>query len=230
MRRGLVVLCGLAFTAACGSTKAPNTSPSAATGTWRVLFDGTSMDAWRGYRTDTVSAGWHIVDGTLAKDRPTPDIMTKDEFANFELDLDWKISEAGNSGIFYRGTTEYNHIYWTAPEYQLLDDIKASDNKTRLTCAGADYALYPSPVGHVHPAGEWNSTRIIVNGAHVEHWLNGARLLEYDLWSPAWKAKVAASKFKAYPDYGVAKSGHIGLQGDEPGGIAFRNIRIRILQ
>ena len=197
---------------------------------WRVLFDGFTLDAWRGYKTDSVPSGWQIVDGTLAKEHPTADIMTKDEFGNFELDLQWKIGEAGNSGIFYRGTTEYSHIYWSAPEYQLEDDWKAEDNKTRFVNTGAVYALYPSPPGHLKPVGEWNSTRIIVNGAHVEHWLNGAKLLEYELWSPDWNAKVAASKFAKYPDFGMAKSGHIALQGDHPGILAFRNIRIRELK
>lgn len=213
----------------------PHTSPSAqqATGAqspWRVLFDGSSLNDWRGYNSDTVPPGWHIVEGTLAKERPTEDIMTKDEFANFELELQWKIGEAGNSGIFYRGTKEYNHIYWSAPEYQLEDDWKAEDNKTRFVNTGAVYALYPSPPGHLKPVGEWNSSRIIANGAHVEHWLNGAKLLEYDLWSADWKAKVAASKFAKYPDFGMAKSGYIALQGDHPGTLAFRNIRIRILK
>ena len=121
---------------------------------WRVLFDGTSLDAWRGYKSDKVPVGWKIVDRTLAKDGRVEDIVSKDEFGDFELVMDWKIGEAGNSGIFYRGTEEYEHIYWSAPEYQLLDDAKASDNKTRLTCAGAAYAIYPSPPGHLKPVGE----------------------------------------------------------------------------
>ena len=151
----------------------------------------------------------------------------KGEFGDFELELEWKIGEAGNSGIFYRGTEEYDHIYWSAPEYQLLDDIKAADNKTRLTCAGAAYALYPSPPGHLMPVGEWNRTRIIAKGSHVEHWLNGVKLLEYELWSPDWEAKVKSSKFAAYPHFGLAKKGHIGLQGDHSGALAFRSIRVR---
>src|SRR5256714_13100048 len=133
---------------------------------WRALFDGKSLDAWRGYKDSPVPAGWKIVDGTLAKDAPVADIVTKDEFGDFELELDWKIGEAGNSGVFYRGTEEYEHIYWSAPEYQLLDDEKAADNKTRLTCAGAAYALYPSPAGHLKPVGQWNMTRIVAKGAH----------------------------------------------------------------
>jgi hypothetical protein len=195
--------------------------------TWRVLFDGTSLDAWRGYRTDKVPSGWSIADGLRAKDGSVGDIVSKDEFGDFELELEWKIAEAGNSGIFYRGTEEYDHIYWSAPEYQLLDDIKAADNKTRLTCAGAAYALYPSPAGHLKPVGEWNRTRIIAKGSHVEHWLNGVKLLEYELWSPEWEAKVKSSKFAMYPNFGRAKKGHIGLQGDHSGALAFRNIRVR---
>jgi 3-keto-disaccharide hydrolase len=194
---------------------------------WRVLFDGTSLDAWRGYRTDKVPSGWRIADGLLVKDASVGDIVSKDEFGDFELELEWKIGEAGNSGIFYRGTEEYDHIYWSAPEYQLLDDIKAADNKTRLNCAGAAYALYPSPAGHLKPVGEWNRTRIIEKGSHVEHWLNGVKLLEYELWSPDWEARVKSSKFATYPNFGRAKKGHIGFQGDHSGALAFRNIRVR---
>jgi hypothetical protein len=194
---------------------------------WRPLFDGTSLDAWRGFKTDSVPTGWRIVDRTLAKETPVGDIVSKEEFGDFELELEWKIGEAGNSGIFYRGTEEYNRIYWSAPEYQLLDDIKAEDNKTRLTCAGAAYALYPSPEGHLKPVGEWNQTRIVAKGAHVEHWLNGFKLLEYELWSPDWETKVKSSKFNVYPNFGRAKKGHIALQGDHAGTLAFRNILVR---
>ena len=195
--------------------------------TWSVLFDGTSLDAWRGYKTEKVPAGWRIADGSLVKDAVVGDMVSKDEFGDFELELEWKIGEAGNSGIFYRGTEEYDHIYWSAPEYQLLDDVKAADNKTRLTCAGAAYALYPSPAGHLKPVGEWNQTRIIAKGPHVEHWLNGVKLLEYEFWSPDWEAKVKSSKFAAYPNFGRTKKGHIALQGDHSGSLAFRNIRVR---
>src|SRR3954462_6277467 len=201
-----------------------------AMGQWRALFDGKSLDAFRGYKTDKVPGGWHIANGTLAKDARVEDIVSKDEFGDFELEVDWKIGEAGNSGIFYRGTEEYDHIYWSAPEYQLLDDVKGADNKTRLTCAGAAYAIYPSPSGHLKPVGDWNSARIVARGAHVEHWLNGVKLLEYELESPDWLAKVKASKFVAYPNYGRARRGHIAFQGDHEGSPAFRNIRIREIQ
>jgi hypothetical protein len=202
---------------------------SQAAGGWRMLFDGSSLAAWRGFKTDTVPAGWRIVDGALSKDSEVGDLVSRDQFGDFELELEWRIGEAGNSGIFYRGTEEYTRIYWSAPEYQLLDDIKGADNKTRLTCAGAAYALYPSPAGHLKPVGEWNHTRILARGAHVEHWLNSARLLEFELGSADWNAKVAASKFNEWPNFGKSQRGHLALQGDHPGALAFRNIRIREL-
>jgi hypothetical protein len=201
-------------------------SVHAQAGQWRSLM---SPNDWRGYKVDTIPSRWTFANGELSKTHPVADIVSKDEFANFELELEWKIGEAGNSGVFYRGTEEYDHIYWTGPEYQLLDNEKASDNKTPLTRAAAVYGLYPAPDGHVKPAGEWNQTKIVVNGAHVEHWLNGFLMEQYELWSPDWKQRVQASKFKAWPNYGMAKKGHIALQGDHPGTLAFRNIRIREL-
>jgi hypothetical protein len=202
-------------------------SASAAGGQWRSLSD---PSAWRGYKTDTIPSRWTFTDGVLSKTRPVADIVTKDDFGDFELELEWKIGEAGNSGIFYRGTEEYDHIYWSAPEYQLLDNIKASDNKTPLTRAAAVYGLYPAPDGHVKPVGEWNETRIVARGNHVEHWLNGFLMEQYELLSPDWEAKVKASKFKDWPNYGRSKKGHLALQGDHNGSLAFRNIRIRELK
>ncbi len=196
---------------------------------WTPLFDGRTLNGWRGYKTDTVPSGWKVVDGTLTKTTPVADIVTVGEYADFELELEWKIAQRGNAGIFYRGNEEFDHIYWTAPEYQLLDDSLAADNKTRLTSAGAAYGLYGSPPGHLKPIGEWNSTRIVAKGNHVEHWLNGVKLLEYELNSPDWLAKVNASKFKVWPKYGRLPKGHIALQGDHTGSLAFRNIRIRVL-
>jgi hypothetical protein len=211
-----------------GALMIPNTlAPVEAADQWRKLFDGKSLDAWRGYKDTPVPSGWKVADGALVKDTPVADIVSKDEFGDFELELEWRIGEAGNSGVFYRGAEEYDHIYWSAPEYQLLDDAKASDNKTRLTCAGAAYALYPSPAGHLKPIGQWNATRIVARGAHVEHWLNGVKLVEYELWSPDWEAKVKESKFKDWPNFGRAKRGHFALQGDHEGSLGFKNIRVR---
>jgi hypothetical protein len=236
--RFLLALASLvAVAAATASTGAARSGQSAGQAADRhppaarkVLFDGKSLDAWRGYKSDTVPQGWKINGGVLTKDGRPADLISRDEFGDFELELEWKIAPGGNSGIFYRGSEEYDHIYWSAPEYQLLDDEKAEDNKTRLTCAGAAYAIYPSPSGHLKPVGEFNATRIVARGAHVEHWLNGFKLLEYELWSPDWEAKVKASKFAPYANFGRAKRGHFGIQGDHEGDLAFRNIRVRELK
>ena len=215
--------------AAASMTADPVGSTTPDSAGWRPLLGATTA-AWRGFKRDRLPDGWTVADGVLAKQKPVEDIVSIDQFGDFELELDWKISSGGNSGIFFRGAEDEEKIYWTAPEYQLLDDIQAADNKTRLTCAGAAYGLYPSPTGHLKPVGEWNRTRLVARGAHVEHWLNGTKLLEYELWSPDWEAKVKASKFVAWPRYGRLKSGHLSLQGDHEGALAFRNIRIRDLK
>jgi hypothetical protein len=205
-------------------------TPSEAADGWRLLFDGRSIDQWRGYKQTTVPAGWHVSDGTMTKEKPTGDLVSRDQFGNFELAWDWKLSEGGNSGMFFRGTEEYDYIFWSAPEYQLLDDAKHPDGKLRLTAAGSAFGLYPAPAGVVHPAGEWNSSLLIVRGNHVEHWMNGVKMLEYELKSPEWEAKVKASKFGKWPNYGRHPSGYLGIQGDHDGLLALRSIRIRELR
>jgi hypothetical protein len=196
---------------------------------WRLLFNGTNLDGWRGYQSDTLPSAWRVADGTITKNVGTRDIISKDRFGDFELAFDWKIATGGNAGVFYRATEEYERVYWSAPEYQLLDDPNAgAEGRDRLRAAGAAYGLYPAPEGIVKPAGEWNTSRIVARGPHIEHWLNGTKLLEYELWSPDWEAKVKASKFNPdWPNYGRAREGHIALQGDHRGDLALRNIRIR---
>ena len=198
-------------------------------GPWRALLEDHSAPAWRGWKEPGLPAGWHVEGGVLSKDGKVDDLVTNDSFGNFELELEWKIGKAGNSGIFYRGTREYDHIYWSAPEYQLLDDENTEDGKSRLTAAGSDYALYGAPAGVVLPFDHWNKSRLVVKGNHVEHWLNGKKVVEYDLKSTDWKSRVAASKFSSYPNYGLAAAGLIGVQGDHPGRLEIRNRRIREL-
>jgi hypothetical protein len=210
---------------ACAGSSSGQGSPTP-NGGWRDLE---SLSAWRGYKSQEIPKGWKLVDGTITKEGNAEDLVSRDQYGNFELSLDWMIAPKGNAGIFYRATEEYDHIYWSGPEYQLLDDAGHPDGKNRLTSGGSAYGLYAPPAGVIHPAGQWNSTRIIVNGKHVEHWLNGQKVVEYELESPDWTAKVKASKFGEWPNYGRASRGYIGIQGDHPGLLTLRNMKIREL-
>jgi hypothetical protein len=193
---------------------------------WHQLLEENSASAWRGWTTPGMPKGWHVENGVLSKRGEVEDLVTRETFGNFELELEWKIGKGGNSGIFYRGTREYDHIYWSAPEYQLLDDANEEDGGNRRTAAGAAYGLYAAPAGIVLPFDHWNTSRLVVNGSHVEHWLNGHKMVEYELWSSDWKTKVRASKFAKYPSYGMAPTGVVGIQGDHDGALALRYIRI----
>jgi hypothetical protein len=232
------VLVALLSAAKCATNNQPATTSTMTANTlsaeetaqgWRLLFDGKTTAGWRNFKQQTISPGWRVIDGSLVRaDSGAGDIITNDEFKNFELALDWKISEGGNSGIFYRATEQVPIIYEGAPEMQVLDDARHPDGKSQLTSAGANYGLWPAPRGVVHPAGEWNHARILVNGNHVEHWLNGTKMVEYELGSAEWKDRVAKSKFNAWPLYGTAPQGHIGLQ-DHGDRVEYRNIKIKVL-
>lgn len=226
-----------ALALACTSTKSESERPvtsnvlSAAEQAegWRLLFDGKTTTGWRNFGKSTISNSWQVVDGSLVRaDTAAGDIITVDKFRNFDLALDWKVAPKGNSGIFYRVTEEADTIWKAAPEMQVLDDAGHENGKDTLTSAGAAYGLYAAPRGVVRPAGEWNNARILLNGNHVEHWLNGVKLFEYELGSADWKARVGKAKFREYPLFGTASEGHIGLQ-DHGDRVEFRNIRIRAL-
>jgi len=195
---------------------------------WQLLFDGKTTAGWRGFRQHDVPKGWVVTDGALTRAGGGGDLITTRPYRDFELSLEWKISAGGNSGIMYRVTEDAEATYETGPEMQVLDDARHADGKSRLTSAGASYGLYPSPAGVVLPAGEWNQVRILVKGNHVEHWLNGVKVVTYELLSPDWAAKVAASKFAQWPGYGRAPQGYIALQ-DHGDWVAYRSIKIREL-
>ena len=219
-----VALLGLA----CGTLMFA-AATSAEASSWRPLLQDHAAPDLRGWKTPGLPDGWRVRGSVLSKEGEVEDLVTSQNFDNFELELEWKIGKGGNSGIFYRATHDYDHVYWSGPEYQLLDDANAPDGKRRLTSAAAAYGLYGAPAGVVRPFDHWNKTRIVVNGTHVEHWLNGRKVVDYDLKSPDWKSKVTASKFSAYPNYGMAVTGMIGIQGDHNGALAIRHLRIREL-
>jgi hypothetical protein len=197
---------------------------------WKLLFDGKTLNGWRAYRADTIGPSWKVIDGILTKTRPGDDIVTRDTYSNFELAWDWKVTPAGNSGVFIRGNESQDKIYWSAVEFQIADDSLTPDSKNPLTSAGAAYGLYAPPKGVAKFAGNWNSSRIVANGTHVEHWMNGVKTLSYEVGSPDFTAKVAGSKFKPYAGWGLNTSGLIAIQGDHTGTLQLRNIKIRVLK
>ena len=203
-------------------------TPAETTEGWSLLFDGVSLDGWRAYDSPELPGGWDVVDGMLSRTGPGGDLMSDRTFRNFELTLEWRVEERGNSGIFYLAAQGEENIYHSAPEMQVLDDERHPDGQSQLTSAGANYGLHPAPRGVVHPAGEWNHVRIMVQENRVEHWLNGEKIVEYVIRSPEWAELVAASKFSQWPAYGQADEGHIGLQ-DHGDPVWYRNIKIREL-
>ena len=196
---------------------------------WIVLFDGEKVNGLRGYKQKGLPDSWVIVDGAL-KTIPGHgvDLISEDVYKNFELELEWKVPKGGNSGIFYFATEEGKHIYESAPEMQVLDNIAHKDGLRDVTTAGSLYDLIAPIKNVVKTVGEFNQVRIKVQDNHVEHWLNGIKILEYEYQSEHMKALIAKSKFKTMPLFAKASSGHIGLQGDH-GEIWYRNIRIRKL-
>jgi hypothetical protein len=199
---------------------------------WKLLFDGKTTEGWRAYRGKTMPDKWQVVDGTLTFHPKASgkggDIITVEQYDNFELALEWKIAPGGNSGIMYRVAETEDAPYYTGPEYQLLDNAKHADGRSRLTSAASCYALYAPSKDMTKPVGEWNKTRLIVNGSHVEHWLNGEKVVTYEIGSTGWEERVKASKFKDWKRFGKETKGHIDLQ-DHGDAIAFRNIKIRPL-
>jgi hypothetical protein len=225
----------LVLVLAAGACSRPAPHPEASVSTsdssepgWRVLFDGRTADQWRAYRGDRLPAGWQVVDGALTRVAAGGDLVTREEFEDFELALEWKVEPGGNSGIMYRvaEAPELEATWQSGPEYQVLDDARHADGRRPETSAGSCYGLYPVPRGVVRAAGEWNEARIVVQGTRVEHWLNGQRVVSYELGSPDWEARVRASKFVTMPRYGREPRGHIALQ-DHGDRVAYRNIRIR---
>ena len=219
----------LAGLSASAQEPAPNQlTPDEEAAGWKLLFDGT-LDGWKGYRRDDVPGGWTVEGDALAF---TPgveagNLMTADQYADFELVFEWRVLEAGNSGVFYRATEAERAPYWTGPEYQILDNERHADGANPETSAGSNYALHAPAEDVTRPVGEWNTARIVVTGAHVEHWMNEVKLLEYELWSDEWREIVADTKFADWPGYGMARAGHIGLQ-DHGDPVWYRNIRIRV--
>jgi hypothetical protein len=199
---------------------------------WKLLFDGKTLNGWRFFK-NRENDSWEVIDGTLhckpfdlASRRS--DILTVEQYDNFELAFEWKISAQGNSGVMFRITEEFSEPYFSGPEYQIMDDVGYPGESKEVHHTGANYDIHAPVNASVKPVGEWNATRLIVNGNHVEHWLNGVPVVTYELQSPEWLAVKNASKWNDAPGYGAAPKGHIAFQ-DHGNEVWFRNILIKPL-
>ena len=204
-------------------------SPEEQAGGWRLLFDGKSLSQWRSSKEDEVNSGWGVENGCLTRLGMGGDLITKEQFSNFELKLDWRISDAGNSGIFIRGDESDKSIHHTGYEMQILDNAGHSDAEDPSHRAGAYYDMIAPDHNTSQPVGYWNRVHIIASGPRVEFWLNGRKTASFEQGSEAWQALYRNSKFSDRPNYGSLLKGHIGLQ-DHWDKVWFRNIRILELQ
>jgi hypothetical protein len=219
----------------CNSCSAPKnntlTSAEKAAG-WQLLFDGKDFDGWHNFKHDGVRPGWQITNGVIACVNPheAGDIVTTNKYEWFELQLDYNISEAGNSGIMYHVNNDGGAVWATGPEFQLEDNKEAKD---KIRC-GWLYALYQPPIDPAtgktldatKPVGQWNHVRLLVSPTKCEHDINGVKYFDYVLHSEDFNDRVAKSKFGKMPHFAKSDVGYIALQGDH-GSVSFRNIKIR---
>jgi len=194
---------------------------------WKLLFDGKTTKGWHTYLKESVE-GWEVKDGELITKGGSGDIVTDEVFENFELELEWRISEKGNSGIIYLvdEKPENHATHVSGPEYQIIDDKNYPDKLGPAQHSGANYAVHAPIISASKPVGEFNTAKIIVIKGRVEHWLNDKKVVAYTLGSPEWQARVDTTKFADVPTYGRSQRGRIALQ-DHNNEVAFRNIRIR---
>lgn len=205
---------------------------------WELLFDGESMDHWRVYNQEGIPAGWVVEDGAMVfdpeqrNDQYGLDIITKETYGDFELKLEWWLSEGGNSGIFYHVIEQEDKaLYWSGPEMQILDNENHPDADQGVDGnrkAGSLYDLIPAVPQNAKPFGEWNSVKIVAKGDVIEHYQNGEMVLSFDRSTEEWKNLVAGSKFAPHSEFGTAAEGHIALQ-DHGDLVKFRNLKIRSL-
>lgn len=206
---------------------------------WQLIFDGSTKNGWHIYNNKSDGSAWIVDDGSLAfqpgevKDDHTVgggDIVSAEEYDNFDLKLEWKVADSGNSGIilFIKEDPKYEHTWHTGPEMQVLDNAGHPDAKIVKHMAGDLYDLISAAPLTVKKAGEWNQVEIICNNGQLDFYLNGPKVVSTTLWDENWKKMIKGSKFKDMPDFGTYKKGRIGLQ-DHGNHVWYRNIRIKKL-
>ncbi|WP_020533637.1 3-keto-disaccharide hydrolase [Flexithrix dorotheae] len=203
------------------------TAPQKEEAEWIAL----DLSQWRNFKSETISDKWVEEDGVITlTGKGGGDIITKEKFENFELNLEWKISEGGNSGLFFRvaEADTLGAVYHSGPEMQILDNDKHKDGQIKTHRSGDNYDMESSSVETVKPVGEWNEVKLIVKDGNVEQWLNGTKVVEYQFGSDKWNEQYKKSKFTQWPLYGQVANGHLALQdhGDQ---VWFRNIKIKRL-
>lgn len=219
-------------------TDSVNESSSADSG-WTSLFDGTTLNEWHQFGGSSAGSAWHADSGTIhlhsaeakSNKKAGGDLVSNDSFQNFDLKLEWKISQAGNSGILIHvqdDKAKYKETYQTGPEMQVLDDERHEDRKNPTHRAGSLYDMIQATPGAVKPAGEWNQVEIVSNNGKLDFYLNNVHVVNTTMWDDSWKKMVAGSKFKEWPEFGTFKTGHIALQ-DHGNDVWYRNIMIKKL-
>jgi hypothetical protein len=225
----LFLVFALSVSMAAETSKANELSPEEKAAGWKLLFDGATINGWRAIGTkEAPKKGWVIADGCLKHEAKGGggDIVANDPYENYELSWEWKIAPGANSGVKYRVEDKGSSAF--GPEYQLIDDEKHSDAKNLKHSTGALYEMFEPKEKKAKPAGEFNHSRLIVNGAHVEHWLNGTKVVEFEFFNDDWNKAFATSKYVKNPNFAKNPKSFIALQdhGDE---ISFRNIKIKEL-
>ncbi len=241
-----ILKCIMFLTAACYALNARAQSASDNTLSekekkegWKLLFDGATLNGWHNFKSDKIGPAWKIKDGSLYLDTSNKqnwqtmgggDIITRNEFENYDFTLDWKIEACGNSGVIFNVIEDkkYDYVWTTGPEMQVLDNTCHPDAKIIKHRAGNLYDLIESKTETVRPAGEWNQARIISNQGHLELWLNSVKQVETEMFTPEWETLIKGSKFKDMADFGKSRKGHIALQ-DHGNQVWFKNIKIKEL-
>lgn len=225
------LLPGIAALLLCNSVFAQTPAAKDKNG-WTPLFDGKTTTGWHTYNKGEVGNAWTVVDGALTLNPGADgrgDLVTDKEYENYELTLQWKIAEGGNSGIIFdvNEDPKYSYSFLTGIEMQVLDDVKAEDNKKENHLAGSLYDII-APSKKAKPAGEWNTIKIRQKDGQLTFWMNGSKTVNVKLWGPEWKALVENSKFKSYPAFATYHKGHIALQ-DHGNTVYYRDIKIKEL-